>query len=463
MIYFNLINPFVLTPSLSFLVVWAIKSCLLYPIFFLGTFKHLQPRKLPFYFYLILAVGGLFLPFYFFLNDLIWIIITIMLTYLLADHGTGSLTDLVASFGYSMVVYYFTQNIVSGLVAIFVLVTRPANATYFLLENSIIILCYGIALLIILASRNFFRCYLSRLRAGHLIAKWSLSFAFLPIAYFLYYTQYNRRLTLPPVLPERATPFQAYLTYLVISVTYFLVVLVAMVITSRYLANTDRAIFAEYRLASLTKYTSQLEVMTDDLRRFRHDYQNILYSLTSALETNNLDYAKQALSHLTSTTQRNIKVPTGIIGPLKNIIDPGIKAVTFNKILSAMDKGLNLEVEIDAPIQLTQTLEQVDAIRVITILLDNAIHAAVGSEKKLINLSLYENQFAQFIVVGNSTAQEAVDLNQLTAMTHTVVLGKNHHLGLRNLQIILARYPDASNNRSSKAHYFEQRIIIPKN
>lgn len=127
-----------------------------------------------------------------------------------------------------------------------------------------------------------------------------------------------------------------------------------------------------------------------------------------------------------------------------------------------MDKELNLEIEIADPIQLTQTLQQVDAIRIITILFDNAIRAAAKSEKKLVDFSLYENQFAQFIVIGNSTAQAKVDLNQLTAIAHTVTLGRNHHLGLRNLQIILARYPGASNDRSSKDHYFEQRTIIPK-
>lgn len=127
-----------------------------------------------------------------------------------------------------------------------------------------------------------------------------------------------------------------------------------------------------------------------------------------------------------------------------------------------MDKGLNLEVEIADPIKLTQALQQVDAIRIITILFDNAIKAAENSEKKLINFSLYENQFAQFIVVGNSTAEEKVDLARLTAIAHTVTLGKNHHLGLRNLQIILARYPRINNDRSAKNHYFEQRIIIPK-
>ena len=462
MIYFNLINPFTLAPSLGYLLVWAIKTCIFYPIFFLGTYKHLHLRRIPFYFYLIIAVGALFLPFFFFLNDLIWIIVTIVLIYFLVDHGTGSLTDLVAGFGYSMLVYYFVQTIVSGIIAIFEITLLPSTGVYYLITNTSILICYTVTLPIIRATRPFFNHYLSRLRDDHALSEWLFSLAFLPIAYFLYYTQYYRRLTLPPVLPESAPPVANYLAYLAICFGYFAIILIAMALTSKYLANRDRADDAEYRLANLAKYTSQLEVMTDDLRRFRHDYQNILYSLNSALSTNNLDYAKRALGHLTRATQRDIKVPTGIIGPLKNIKDSGIKAVVYNKVSSAMDKELNLEIEIADPIQLTQTLQQVDAIRIITILFDNAIRAAAKSEKKLVDFSLYENQFAQFIVIGNSTAQAKVDLNQLTAIAHTVTLGRNHHLGLRNLQIILARYPGASNDRSSKDHYFEQRIIIPK-
>lgn len=427
MIYFNLINPFTLAPSLGYLLVWAIKTCIFYPIFFLGTYKHLHLRRIPFYF--------------------------------LVDHGTGSLTDLVASFGYSMLVYYFVQTIVSGIIAIFVITLLPSTGVYYLITNTSILICYAVTLPIIRATRPFFNHYLSRLRDDHALSEWLFSLAFLPIAYFLYYTQYYRRLSLPPVLPESAPPVA---NYLAICFGYFAIILIAMALTSKYLANRDRADDAEYRLANLAKYTSQLEVMTDDLRRFRHDYQNILYSLNSALSTNNLDYAKRALGHLTRATQRDIKVPTGIIGPLKNIKDSGIKAVVYNKVSSAMDKELNLEIEIADPIQLTQTLQQVDAIRIITILFDNAIRAAAKSEKKLVDFSLYENQFAQFIVIGNSTAQAKVDLNQLTAIAHTVTLGRNQHLGLRNLQIILARYPGASNDRSSKDHYFEQRIIIPK-
>lgn len=115
MTYFNLINPFTLTPSLSFLLIWAIKICVFYPLFFLGTYKHLQSRRLPLCLYLIIAVGAFFLPFNFFINDLIWIVIAIALIYFLVNHSTCSLTDLVASFSYSMLVYYFSQVIVVSL------------------------------------------------------------------------------------------------------------------------------------------------------------------------------------------------------------------------------------------------------------------------------------------------------------------------------------------------------------
>lgn len=465
MTYLNLINPFILAPSLSFLIIWAIKACVFYPIFFLGAYKHLQPRRLPFWSYLLIAIGAFFLPFNFFLNDLVWIVVAIALIYFMVDNGTGSLTDLVASFSYSTLVYYLAQILGASLADVFLYIFHLTGTIFsFLVTNLLLLICYGIALIIIMLTRGFFKRYLGRLRNGHPFAKWLFSLAFLPIAYELYYYQYNHRLSQPhiPGLSDQASPLIHQLFYQFQGIGYFLLVLLAMEITSRFLATRDRADAAEFRLANLAKYTSQLEVMTDDLRRFRHDYQNILYSLNSALATNNIDYAKRALTHLTRATQRDINVPTGIIGPLKNIQDPGIKAVVFNKVTTALDKGLNLNVEIADPIKLTQTLQQVDAIRIITILFDNAIRAASHTDQKRVDFSLYQNQTAQFIVIGNSTVQEAINLERLADLTHTVTLGKNHQLGLRNLQIILARYPGASNDRSAKHHYFEQRIIIPK-
>lgn len=48
----------------------------------------------------------------------------------------------------------------------------------------------------------------------------------------------------------------------------------------------------------------------------------------------------------------------------------------------ALDKGLKFEVEIEHKIKLTDNFELLDAVRCISILLDNAINAAINSKEK---------------------------------------------------------------------------------
>lgn len=467
MTYINLINPFVLTPSLGFLIVWAVKICVFYPLTFWGTFKHLGQRRVPFALYLVIAVIAFFLPFNFLLNDYILIALMISLYYFFANRSGEALTDLVATFSFSALLDYFAFLIGSyGLSICKVLFSFNGTPFYYLLVNFLVLICYGIALLLVRSLRPFFQRYLARLRGQHLLAEWLLSLGFLPLSYYLYYAQYHRYLMQSPTMLtgtafHNASPVQIGAVSIFEVIIYVGLVLVMMELVSRYLANRDRANFADYRLASLTRYTSQLEVMNDDLRRFRHDYKNILYSLTSALETNNLDFAKRSLAQLSAATNKSIDVPTGIIGPLKNVQDAGLKAVIFNKISTAMEQKVALQVEIVDPIDFSKTMDPVDTIRIVAILLDNAIKAAVSAPQPRINLSLYENEFAQFIVVGNSTAHQ-VDLAALDHFSQTVSIIGNHHLGLRNLRIILARYRGASNDRRVDPHWFEQRIIIPK-
>ena len=203
--------------------------------------------------------------------------------------------------------------------------------------------------------------------------------------------------------------------------------------------------------------------MYDDLRRFRHDYKNILISLNSALDDNNIEDAKQSLHQLTQSSNRIIDLPTDVLGALQNITNSGIKSIVYQKISVAIKAHLHPRLEVVRPIDLTKTLQSLDAIRIIAILLDNAIAAAKNSTQKEISLSLFENDNAQFIIVGNSTKESRVDLELLAKIEHSVSINSSHHLGLRNLKIILGHYPNAVNDRSSDHHWLEQKIVLPKN
>lgn len=284
-----------------------------------------------------------------------------------------------------------------------------------------------------------------------------LGLLFIPLSYFFYVFQYNPTFIANLFRTKNVNSYSVVLASL-----YYLIVLAILALVGKWLYDREELHYAKVRLSNLENYTSQLEVMYDDMRRFKHDYQNVLYSLKSALDTNNLDYAKKELTNLTHSTNSIINLPTQFLGNLKNIDNSGIKSVVYGKLTWALNKGLSPVLEVAAPIDLTKTLDQLDAIRVLSILLDNAVNAASESKDKKIDLSLYENDNAQFIIVGNSTKDNQIDLNKLDINSLNFNLNASHHIGLRNLRIILGKYPQAVNDRSSDKYWFEQRIILPK-
>lgn len=95
----------------------------------------------------------------------------------------------------------------------------------------------------------------------------------------------------------------------------------------------------------------------------------------------------------------------------------------------------------------------------ILILFDNAINAAIQSEKKQINFSFFTKDDAEYIVVGNSTKEERVDLQKLSG-SFKGLSSSRHSLGLQNLRILLAKYPFIQHNNSANHYWVEQVLII---
>lgn len=456
MTLFNVNNPFVQSASWTYMLLYIIKTLIFYPLLFWGCYRSVAKRHVPSYFYLILGIIFIFWQPNLFFNDLVITALTALAVYLSANSNDQPLATIVSQFGISMLVYYFSSAICLFVSQIIINYVPSLRGFLFMW---MVLIIYGIAWLIIKLIRPLIDHYFQRVNDMHPLAEWWFSILFIPLSGFFYFVQFNihdwAEITHTNVVTGNI------LALLVCSI-YFIAVLGLLHFAGKYLYYQDLAEFQDQEINNLERYAADLEVMYDDLRRFRHDYKNILYSLKSALDSNNLDYARRSLNQLTHSTSDVINMPTHIIGSLKNLTDSGIKSVTYSKINQAMDKGLHPQLEVSAPIDLTSTLSRLDAVRMISILLDNAIAAAEKSKDKKIAISIFENDNAQFIVVGNSTREKRVNLNRLMQYEHAVSLGSNAHLGLRNLQIILGHYPNAANDRQSDNYWFEQRIVIPK-
>ncbi len=213
-----------------------------------------------------------------------------------------------------------------------------------------------------------------------------------------------------------------------------------------------------YELNNLRPYTSEIEAMYDNLRRFRHDYKNILFSLQEAASNDNTQQVKQILGQVITPSEKELSIGTDILARLDNIEDLAAKSLIYNKLRQAISQKINVQIEIPQKVSLANYMSLADGIRILAILLDNAIAGAKKTTEKKLNLSLFTKDQQLYIIVANDTVEEQV---QLPNENQSVVnFNSSHGLGRRNLRIILARYPQAVAQVKANHHRFEQTIVF---
>lgn len=240
---------------------------------------------------------------------------------------------------------------------------------------------------------------------------------------------------------------------------YVIIIVLFTQVTAKFYRYKNLTISQSAELTNLQSYTSHIETMYDDLRRFRHDYKNVLLSLEGAVSSGDIKEVQDIFQRVVKPTNTNLDDQTAVLSHLENIENIEIKSLVYNKVMTAINDHIDVSIEVVEPFKISPKVKVTDAVRIIAILFDNAINAAKKAPTKEINFSLFTKGAAQYIVVRNSTTEEKVDLHMLDGNFKGISSGK-HSLGLRNLRIILASYPFIQHNSQSVNHSVTQEIII---
>lgn len=247
--------------------------------------------------------------------------------------------------------------------------------------------------------------------------------------------------------------------YILSGFLYIIIIVLFTKATTRYYHYKNLTVIQDTELTNLQAYTSHIETMYDDLRRFRHDYKNVLLSLEGAVSSGNIKEVQDIFQRVVKPTNTNLDDQTAVLSHLENIENIEIKSLVYNKVMTAINDHIDVSVEVVEPFKISPKVKITDAVRIIAILFDNAINAAKKAPTKKINFSLFTKETAQYIVIRNSTTEEKIDLHLLAGNFKGISSGK-HSLGLRNLRIILAGYPFIQHNGQSVNHSVTQEIII---
>ncbi|UNC21420.1 GHKL domain-containing protein [Latilactobacillus sakei] len=190
------------------------------------------------------------------------------------------------------------------------------------------------------------------------------------------------------------------------------------------------------RNQQLQDYLVNIEQQYTELRRFKHDYQNILLSLESFAEKGDQQQFKAYYQELLAQRPIQSEIQGAVIAQLDYLKNDPIRGLVIQKFLAAKQAGVTLKFEMTEPIEL-QTANLLTVIRIIGILLDNAIEQAVQETDKLVSCAFLQSEGLIEITIEN-TASQVKDIQAFSALGYSTK-GAGRGTGLANVQDLIAK------------------------
>lgn len=194
-----------------------------------------------------------------------------------------------------------------------------------------------------------------------------------------------------------------------------------------------------------------------EVKSFRHDYQNILISIAGYLEEKDLEGLEEFFYSeiLSNNPLEHLKLMN--YGMIFNIKLPEIRGLVLSKIYESEKRKISIGVECREKLN-DIFVDKVILIRVLGIIIDNAIDGAQESDKPkiAINFEKINNDLKIFVI--NNCILKSYDKNIYKYGFSSK--GVSRGIGLYNLDKLLKKIPNTTLNTTVKSGYFIQEILL---
>lgn len=195
------------------------------------------------------------------------------------------------------------------------------------------------------------------------------------------------------------------------------------------------------RLKEIHEYNKKLEDMTNEIKKFRHDYKNIILSMSGYIEKNDMEGLKKFFYSNIECSTKNLDLYNLSLASIGNIKYIEVKGVIASKLIEAQEKGIEIKVYIPNVIEYIN-FNSLDLCRILGIALDNCIEASLESENPLITLSIIDEKDLTSIIILNTYKSNIKNTSELFKNGYSSK-GEGRGIGLSNLKEILSNYNNA--------------------
>ena len=242
--------------------------------------------------------------------------------------------------------------------------------------------------------------------------------------------------------------------------TFFTLMLFYMNRSYQNWLEKEVSLAREQELHSLSVYSKQIEGLYEELRAFRHDYANILASLKEGIDQNDMSMVRNIYNAVLEDSGKFIQHSRFNIGRLTNIDNDAIKSLLSAEFLEAESHHIEVELEVKDKIG-TPDIPLLDYVRLVSILCDNAIEAAIEAEKPAMIIACFYQGDDYLLIIDNTTKEERVPVELIYQKNYSSK-GFGRGVGLKTVNQMLKKYPNMSVQTSSKNYHFRQTIRIKK-
>ena len=209
---------------------------------------------------------------------------------------------------------------------------------------------------------------------------------------------------------------------------------------------------------NLTHYMAQLENHYQDIRRFKHDYLNILSTITGYIQENDMDKLRNYFDSSIVTSSSILVNQDDTLARLSLIKVTEIKGLLYTKMVQAMNRQLDVSFELTQEITELST-DLLTLSRVLGIFLDNAIEAASETEQKRFHIAIVCKVHSVIFHIENSTKPLLFPLEELFKPS---ISSKEAHsgLGLPTANMLIANAPELTSNTIYENGLFKQILVV---
>ena len=213
---------------------------------------------------------------------------------------------------------------------------------------------------------------------------------------------------------------------------------------------------AEYE--SMQFYVNEIEKQYTEIRKFKHDYQNILSSLDIFIEEENYANLREYYYKKIKVVSNKIVKNNFGLENLSKIKVTEVKSILATKLMIAQDSGIDTKFEAPDYIDFIP-MDSVALVRIMGILLDNAIEELTELKEGNLLVGILKNGDTIIFIVQNTCRSNIPKVHQLKKSGFSTK-GKNRGLGLSNLSDLVKEQKNVSLETTIFEDQFIQKVIL---